>query len=229
MFVSLRTGPQNRPLHMLVRVGAVLALSTALSGCLFETAAWSPAEAPKRNTVEFLKYKHRVTFGREGARLSAEERQKLERFLERVKIGYGDDVHVGVTGRKNTARDSALADRRTEAVMTHVRGMRIAALPMPPGPEMQPWDGSVQIEVGRYIVMGPHCPDWNKRSDHDFANKPSSNFGCATSRNLGLMLADPGDLVRTRPLTPSDGDRGSQMVKAYRKGKVETKSGGSSR
>lgn len=223
MFVSPRTGPQNRPLRMLARVGAVLTLSTALSGCLFETANWSPAESPKRNTVEFLKYKHRVAFGREGAQLSVVERQRLESFLQRVKVGYGDDIHIGVIGRKNTARDSALADRRTEAVMSHVRGMRIAALPMPPGPGIQPWDGSVQVEVGRYIVMGPHCPDWNKRADNDDANKPSSNFGCATSRNLGLMLADPGDLVRTRPLTPSDGDRGSQLVEAYRSGNVKAK------
>lgn len=221
MFVSNWTRPTLA--SRLGRGSAVLFLSAALTGCLFQTALWSPAEAPKNNTVEFISYKHQVSFGDSGARLSMEERSRLDGFLARVRIGYGDDVMIGVRGRKNSARDSALAGRRTAAVMAHMGNRGVPVQEMPPGPETAPWDGTVRVHIGRHVVLGPACSDWRKPGEGDWANRPSSNFGCATSKNLGLMLADPGDLIRARPITPSDGAAGAKKIEDYRDGKVETK------
>jgi len=46
-----------------------------------------------------------------------------------------------------------------------------------------------------YVVVRPGCPDWTDGPDWVLQNKNSSNFGCATANNLGLMLANPADYV----------------------------------
>ena len=53
------------------------------------------------------------------------------------------------------------------------------------------------IRRDRYLVTLPPCPNWSKPAAGagDFTNTPSSNFGCAAAVNLGLMVANPADLV----------------------------------
>ena len=73
--------------------------------------------------------------------------------------------------------------------------------------------------LGRFIVVPPDCPDWSKPADSDPANRSSSNLGCATAVNLGLMVADPEDLVRGHRPGPSDGAYGARLYRDYRDGK----------
>jgi len=68
------------------------------------------------------------------------------------------------------------------------------------------------------VVMTPQCPDWRKPSEDDPSNTPSSNLGCATETNLGLMVADPRDLVVGKDIAPSDADHNDYAVRRYRQG-----------
>ena len=219
MSVSERIGSPKKVLRKIAQASTVLALTAALTGCFFPTAQWSAAESPKNNTVEWIKFEYDVNFGQNGARLSMQEREKLTAFLERVRAGNKDDVLIGAIGRKDTARDNTVASRRIAAVMSHVRSMALVPEVLPPGPGDRSWDGRVKIVVGRYVVMTPNCPDWTKPGEQDWTNRQASNLGCANAVNLGLMLADPGDLVRSRPMTPGDGQRGALQVEKYRSGK----------
>lgn len=220
MTVSERIGSSKNILRRLAQASTVLALTAALTGCFFQTAKWSPAESPKNNTVEWVKFEYNVDFGGNGARLSMQEREKLTAFMARVRVGNKDDVLIGTLGRKDTARDSTLASRRIKAVMSHVRSLRLRPELLPPGPGGQPWTGKVKIMVGRYVVTTPNCPDWTKPGESDWTNRTSSNLGCANATNLGLMIADPGDLIRSRPMTPGDGQRGAKQVQKYRDDKI---------
>jgi type IV pilus biogenesis protein CpaD/CtpE len=58
------------------------------------------------------------------------------------------------------------------------------------------------------------------RPASDFTNAPSSNFGCATAVNLGLMVASPGDLAAGRSLEPADGKPAASAVARYLDDKV---------
>ena len=49
----------------------------------------------------------------------------------------------------------------------------------------------------------------------------SSNFGCANERNLGLMVANPADLLRGREPGPADGDFAAFGIQRYRADKTE--------
>jgi type IV pilus biogenesis protein CpaD/CtpE len=70
--------------------------------------------------------------------------------------------------------------------------------------------------VGRYVVTPPSCPNWEKPPGYDFNNTEDSNLGCATTTNLGLMLANPGDLTRSRNMSPGDGTTQARAVKNFR-------------
>ena len=51
---------------------------------------------------------------------------------------------------------------------------------------------------GEEVVL-PGCPDWSRDPGYDPRNLPLSNLGCANAVNLGLMVADPGDLATRTP------------------------------
>jgi pilus biogenesis lipoprotein CpaD len=86
-------------------------------------------------------------------------------------------------------------------------------------PEAWRQNRRVELVLERYLVTLPGCPDWSRRSGTDFANLPHSNFGCATQTNLGLMVAEPRDLLRGRTLGPADGIHQAEGVVRYREGK----------
>jgi type IV pilus biogenesis protein CpaD/CtpE len=82
--------------------------------------------------------------------------------------------------------------------------------------------------AGRYMVTLPDCPNWSQYPASDFTNAKSSNFGCATASNLGLMVANPADLVAGRELAHADGTPAVSAVTRYLTDKVklpETSSG----
>jgi pilus assembly protein CpaD len=47
-----------------------------------------------------------------------------------------------------------------------------------------------------------------------------SGFGCATTNNLGVMVANPADLERGRPLDPADAEAASLSIQRYRVGEI---------
>lgn len=209
--------PQTRLLNTPVLVLAVLLL-TIITGCAPEMSHWSPEQNVKRNDVRWITFQHHVRFAKDAAELEEAERDRLHRFLRRHEAGYGDRLLIGSHGIRATGRDVRRASRRESAVAAELRRLELSAGLLPDAPAKDAWDGSIRIVLGRYVVIPPDCPDWSKRADGDSANRRSSNFGCANAVNLGLMVADPGDLVRGRTAGPADGAAGARRYKTYREG-----------
>jgi pilus assembly protein CpaD len=205
--------PRHRGASRRLGVLVAAALAAMLAGCS-ETTYWSPAEAPKQTQVDWVRFDHRVMFDPRSRDISISERARLEEFLARVDPRYGDQVLVG-TGSGTVEGEVGLQRVSTVAEYLRSSGMKVAPLT---DVNVARWDGAVQISVGRYVVTPPNCPDWTKSASYDPLNHTSSNFGCATATNLGLMVADPGDLVRGRPMGPSDGAYGARMIQTWREG-----------
>ena len=190
---------------------AVAAMTAMLVACGAErTTYWSPAQAPKQNKFAWVTYSHTVAFSRNGRRLSAFEQGRLDQFLAETDPGYGDRVVV----RSRAGAD----DRRAAAVHEYLRRLslqpRLVLAPLA--------EADVSVVIGRYLVTAPGCPDWSKPAGFDAANQPSSNLGCATVTNLGLMVADPGDLVRGGPIGPGDGEASARGIRKYRDGDTQS-------
>lgn len=66
----------------------------------------------------------------------------------------------------------------------------------------------------------PECPSWAEHHPDPNDNMPQPQIGCASQRNLALMIDQPEDLVVGRPLGAGDGQRDALALQRYRDNKV---------
>jgi pilus assembly protein CpaD len=182
-------------------------------------------DAPKKNQVAFTTWTRDIHFARGAATLSPEETRALEKFIA-ATIRPGDEVTIAVSqadasAKGNPSVQSALAARREASI-----ARLLPKLPQSPVFELAndttlagPRDAAT-LRVGRYAVIPPKCPDWTKPEADDFTNSPSSNFGCADAMNIGMMVADPADLVRGQQAGGADAAFAARGVEQYRSGAI---------
>ncbi len=221
-------------------LGASL-LALALAACApsvdgpRRNLGWLEAGSPKELEVERAEYRHAVYFDTDRAELSGVEQDRLLAFLANVRPGSRDTIRLEghADERASDLYNVELASRRAMRVESFLREQGLSdlsvtssafgeALPAAGGSGHESWRGSRRVELvlERYLVTLPPCPDWSRESGTDFANLPHSNFGCASQTNLGLMIAEPRDLVRGRTLAPADGVHQAEGIVRYRTGKV---------
>lgn len=61
----------------------------------------------------------------------------------------------------------------------------------------------------------PQCPSWSTPNMSDSKVSQSSNFGCASERNLAIMIADPSDLIRGKKLHPASAEHSLNALDRY--------------
>lgn len=184
-------------------------LALFLAACAPQAAQWSGAETSKEIKVEWVNFRHDVSFITGQAAPSEFERARFQSFLAQMRMTPSSRVAVA-------AAAGPLAVSRAEAVMGLLAGQRIQGVSLARGSLGDVAPGSVAVIVGRYVATPPNCPDWRKPANQNFQNSPSSNFGCATAVNLALMVEDPADLLRGRPLGPGDAAGLIHGIQRYR-------------
>ena len=127
--------------------------------------------------------------------------------------GYGDEFAI------DAGSEATDGDRR-QAIIAYLRsrGLSVSTQPAVYGGALAP--NTVRLILNRYVVTPPPCPDWRKPAGEDYNNQAGSNFGCATETNLGLMVANPKDLVDGRTIGPADGEQAAKAIETYRAGKT---------
>jgi pilus assembly protein CpaD len=196
---------------------------------------WIEASSPKQLEVDRALYRHSVYFPTDRSTVAASERARLLSFLETIAPRDRDSIRLEghADERATELYNLELAADRNERVEALLREVGLGDLPVttvafgeavPAVPSTGPaaWrlNRRVEIILERYLVTLPPCPDWSRQSGTDFSNQPHSNFGCATQTNLGLMVAEPKDLVRGRTLAPADGVHQAEGIVRYRTGEV---------
>ncbi|MGH6718800.1 MAG: CpaD family pilus assembly lipoprotein [Alphaproteobacteria bacterium] len=84
-------------------------------------------------------------------------------------------------------------------------------------------DGPVTVSFERHLVRLPDCAGWNVEPSYNPSNSPHINFGCATQRNLGMMVANPAHLVAPAGQGGVlDSMRSDLVIGKYRKGDLTT-------
>jgi len=187
-----------------MRILIAFVVLAAIAGCK-ATADRPPSQFTKKNKVELVMFEHDVAF-KNGARdPSKVERMKLDAFLNEIQVGPGDTVIL----------DGGLSDQR------YALGARLAYKHLSvtqTGEDGAP--GRVRIQVERYVVTPPNCPDWSKPMGEDSENTPMPGIGCANTANLGMMVVNPRDLLRGTAPGPSDGEAVSAAIRRYRTGET---------
>ncbi len=188
------------------------AIAGALAAC-DSPGEWSAAEAPRQLRVDFQRLTHTAGFSASATQLAQSEQESLNAFLQAAQVRTDDPVYLeGAPGdRLSTARISALARDLTR------EGYAVATLPA--APDAVP-KNALLVVVERYVVTPPDCPNWTKSSSGDHENADTSNFGCSDATNLGLMVADPRDLVIGRQLGPAGAAQAGLAIQRYRAGQT---------
>lgn len=126
-----------------------------------------------------------------GYALAPGESHRLAGWFDSLGLRYGDRIAIddGGDGSAGRSEVKAIADRY---------GLMVAdRAPITSG---QVAPGTVRVVLTRTSASVPNCPDFSGAgSPGDYRASTSSNYGCATNRNLAAMVADPTDLVRGEP------------------------------
>lgn len=223
------------------RLSSVALAAITLTACvpgtaeIDRTSGWLEASSPKKLEVDRAQYRHIVYFPTDSDAINGNEQDRLIAFLRAVQPGISDSVRVEghADERAGDLYNLELAGRRMQSVKSFLNDNGIDRLELHAssfGERAPAVDGSgegawrqnrrVEIVLERYVVTPPACPDWSRESGLDYANRPHTNHGCAMETNLGLMIADPRDLVRGRTLGPADGVHQADAIVRYREGEL---------
>jgi pilus assembly protein CpaD len=169
-------------------------------------ADYTKTEAPAPLRVDGAGSRFEVAFAGGSDSLTRSEAAKLDRMVLAGDIRPSDRVEIGVAGPPE------LAQQRTAAISRELLryGIVAQALPLAVAPANR-----AVVSIGRYAVTLPTCPNWSQSPAADFANALSSYYGCADATNLGLMVANPADLVSGRPFSGPDSQTASNAMQRY--------------
>jgi pilus assembly protein CpaD len=181
----------------------------ALVGC---AAEYSKSEAPTALRVDGAESRREIAFAAGSATLSPNEIRKINDWVLSGSVRPADHVAIAAGG------PSALAAARTSAVARALLRWGIVATPEPFADVAA---NRAVVNIGRYAVTLPDCPNWSQSLQWEFTNAYTSNYGCADATNLGLMVASPGDLVRGREFTRADAVPAIGAINLYLTDKVK--------
>jgi pilus assembly protein CpaD len=174
-----------------------------LAGC---AAEYSKSEAPTDLRVDGAESRREVAFAAGSAALAPSEIRKINDWVLSGSIRPADRVTIAAGG------PPALAAARAAAISQALLRWGIVATAQPlPGVTAN----RAVVDVGRYAVTLPDCPNWSQSLQWEFTNAYTSNYGCDDATNLGLMVASPGDLVRGREFTGADAVPAINAVNLY--------------
>jgi pilus assembly protein CpaD len=180
-----------------------------LAGC---AAEYSKSEAPTDLRVDGSQTRREIVFAAGSAALAPNEIRKINDWVLSGSIRPADHVAIAAGG------PPALAQARTSAIAKALLRWGIVATPAPFADVAA---NRAVVNIGRYAVTLPDCPNWSQSQQWDFTNAFTSNYGCDDATNLGLMVASPGDLVRGREFTRADAVPAIGAVNLYLTDKVK--------
>tara|TARA_R110000782_G_scaffold19476_3_gene53155 strand:- start:641 stop:1492 length:852 start_codon:yes stop_codon:yes gene_type:complete len=184
--------------------------------------AYAPYDPPatRQPRVQPVAIAHKVAFSQGTVTLDVTAGRDIDAFLARQKVDRADALEIAIP-----VGGGEIARGRAARVAAYLKLKHLAAgLVIDDDPKMAA--DTVRLVVHRYQVALPGCPDWTDRSGITHGNQPSGNWGCATAVNLGLMVANPGDLVWGRDGGPADGEAQVLGIQRYRKGETKPLLGG---
>ena len=196
-------------LALLLPLGAAELLS-----CVPPAADYTESDWPKDLRLDPAPARLAVGFVPGSSRMRSGDLARLRLVAASGGLVSSDRVVVAVAG------PPALQRARFQALATALLPYGIVPTLAPPAPAA-PNEAVIRRE--RYVVALPDCPNWSKPAAGagDFTNTASSNFGCADTVNLGLIVAQPADLIEPRQLGFTDARPAVEAVNNYRRGKVQ--------
>ena len=161
---------------------------------LFPHAKWEQISPAPDNLVEVVTLGHVVNFSEGQAGLDPAAQSELADFIHMNRIGPDD--RIVVQPPEGTAEHLTPA-RVTSVTAEFARLGLVAFESTDPGASAigaAPGAGEVAVLVTRAVVVPPDCT----QPQPDPTLRPEQPWGCFVNTSLGMMVADPMDLVEGR-------------------------------
>jgi len=150
--------------------------------------------------------------------LSGNQARALTDFQVRWMQAEGGEITIAAPNSGQTAGAYRVSQDARAWLISQgapAERVRIIGYDAGPGPQAAP----VIVGFQRYVAAIPTCGSWTSVT-RSMTNEPQDNFGCAVSANLAAQVANPGDLVGARAMTPADPNRRSVVFGKYRNGEI---------
>lgn len=215
------TQKKRMPLRELTVIGlsclAVVACSPKqgeVGDNLFPHAKWRQIPQSPENMVEVVTLRHMVPFASDQRGLGPRERDTLDDFIRKNRINVKDQIVV----QGGAGDSSRVAEGRVDAIRSEfARHGLVASEAAPAGGADAPAINEVAVLIIRAVVIPPDC----SVPQPEPTLRPEQPWGCSVNAALGMMVADPLDLVEGRELGPADPAQSSGAMRRYREDKVK--------
>lgn len=171
----------------LTKLPLVLGLGLMAAACQ-HTAVTEPAisETVKRNEVKMVRLPFKVKAEDDGTSTPSNYTLAgINLFLRSVSAGHADVILLDAPA-VDQPRIDAVADHIRNAGLIYGGVSTLGA---------EPAKGEIMLYVERHIVIPPNCGNWRAETSNNDRNNSSSHHGCAIMANLGMMIANPRDLI----------------------------------
>jgi len=178
-------------------------------------AHFSDGDTQKRNEVEMVKIPFTVTFAAESTNLSGGMIEQLDMFMMKSNVSYGDELSMDFPLQRNGELSEQNKNRLGSLTkLLKTRGLHLSPEVTPYG--LSPTENQARLLISRYVVTPPRCGDWSQPSPNNYGNAPLVNIGCANQAALGLMIANPRDLITGVANNVPDAEKSAGAVQTYR-------------
>lgn len=145
-----------------------------------------------------------ITLPSEGSSLSPEDERRLHGFIR-------DFVE---RGRTAVTVESQLTERARQII--EAQGLRTNEIILAPDTTIAA--PAAMLTFTANVAQVPSCGDWSESYTFSPTNVPAPDYGCSNRRNLGLSVADPGDLIDAQPMSGRGAARRDTVLDSYNSG-----------
>lgn len=201
------------PLMRSVVRSLALALALTSAGCrehlrVDDATAGQLNDPDKRHPIAFTKRTEAlyVEVAQTGDGLSPNQQADVWRFLERYKSESAGPLQISAPG---SVKGHISVSRSVRHVEEMVAG---AGIPQSAVEERRhhgstEFGRAVKLAYERPVAMAPECGSWPEDLGENRERVPNENFGCASQRNLAMMVANARDLKVPQEETSRSGER----------------------
>jgi len=195
--------------------GLISALACLVLVSCSGAANFADGDNQKRNEVKMIKIPFMITFDAGSSSLSGKSIARLDAFMMRSNVSYGDELSMDFPLNRD-GELSEMGEKRMAFMSGHLkdRGLHLSSEVTPYG--MNPGAEQARFLISRYVVTPPVCGAWSQPSTGNFGNASLSELGCTNQANLGLMVANPRDLIIGTTTGFPDTESSAKAVKTFR-------------
>lgn len=190
-------------------------VKAALLACVLTSVAGCGARLTDDPTSHDPRLAHPIQVAREqvsvtvalpeqGTSLAPEDQRRMRAFI-RDFVGRG---------RSAVMVESFMGERARQVL--EAQGLRANEIIIAPDTTIKAPNAVMTFTAN--VAQVPTCGDWNTNVTFNPTNNPQPDFGCATRHNIGITVADPGDLIDAQPMSGRGAARRDTVLDSYNSG-----------